>query len=243
MTPNIIKIIKAMSNIVADIMVSFQSDFEKFDRPYMENAKQTSFPFIWIVAKSHTYLLALGEYDQFSNNDKATRFSYVIEGEPFTFYLDKKDKDDHIFLITEDEIREITAQQGKAIVKDIVTPTIVNWKANHGPLPSKHQVRMPMKFHNISLSKIKELIHDCEAHNDSSLINAFRSFHRYRRTATDQYVEIVYCPHYNEFIFCQYTNGKQGLTGGIVFHGWPESGYQKNNAVQLTPRYGWSKHT
>lgn len=32
MTPNISKIIQTMSNIVADVMTSFQSDFENFDR-------------------------------------------------------------------------------------------------------------------------------------------------------------------------------------------------------------------
>ena len=49
-----------MSNIVADVMTSFQSDFENFDRPYIENADSSKFPMIWIVGKSHTHLLNLG---------------------------------------------------------------------------------------------------------------------------------------------------------------------------------------
>ena len=40
MTPNITKIIQTMSNIVADVMTSFQSDFENFDRPYIENVEK-----------------------------------------------------------------------------------------------------------------------------------------------------------------------------------------------------------
>ena len=43
MTPNITKIIQTMSNIVADVMTSFQSDFENFDRPYIENAYNSKF--------------------------------------------------------------------------------------------------------------------------------------------------------------------------------------------------------
>lgn len=64
MTPNITKIIQTMSNIVADVMTSFQSDFENFDRPYIENAYNSKFPMIWIVGKSYTYLLHLGEYEE-----------------------------------------------------------------------------------------------------------------------------------------------------------------------------------
>ncbi len=64
MTPNITKIIQTMSNIVADVMTSFQSDFENFDRPYIENADNSKFPMIWIVGKSHTHLLNLGEYEE-----------------------------------------------------------------------------------------------------------------------------------------------------------------------------------
>lgn len=52
MTPNISKIIQTMSNIVADVMTSFQSDFENFDRPYIENADSSKFPMIWIVGQS-----------------------------------------------------------------------------------------------------------------------------------------------------------------------------------------------
>lgn len=59
-----------MSNIVADVMTSFQSDFENFDRPYIENADSSKFPMIWIVGKSHTHLLNLGEYEEHFSETK-----------------------------------------------------------------------------------------------------------------------------------------------------------------------------
>lgn len=46
MTPNIPKIIQTMTNIVADIMIRFQSDFENHDRPYIESADSSMFPMI-----------------------------------------------------------------------------------------------------------------------------------------------------------------------------------------------------
>lgn len=36
---------------------------------------------------------------------------------------------------------------------------------------------------------------------------------------------------------------KYGLVGGIIFHGFPETGYKENFSVQLTPEYGWQMHT
>lgn len=69
-----------MSNIVADVMTSFQSDFENFDRPYIENAYNSKFPMIWIVGKSYTYLLHLGEYEEnFRENEVHDMPTFRVE--------------------------------------------------------------------------------------------------------------------------------------------------------------------
>lgn len=240
MTPDITKIIKTMSNVVADVMTHFQSDFENYDRPYIEGADNSMFPMIWIVGKTHTHLLNLGEYDKHFNEKEVARFAYVQGGNPFLSFLDAYGGD-HLFLIESNGVREITEKQAREICRDIVTPVVDKWIRENGPLPTR--VQMPVKFFNITLSKIKELIRECEAHNDDSLIKIFRRFHNYRRIAKDQYIQISYNSKYNEFVFCEYTNGKKGLVGGIIFHGWPETGYQQNYAMQLTPSYGWSSHT
>ena len=229
-----------MSNIVADVMTSFQSDFENFDRPYIENAYNSKFPMIWIVGKSYTYLLHLGEYEENFRENEVARYAYVQGGNPFFSFLDALGGD-HLFLIEPDGVREITEKQVREVCRDIVTSVAEKWMKENGPLPTRVQV--PVKFFNITLSKVKELIRECEAHNDKSLIEIFRRFHNYRRVATDQYIQISYNPGYNEFTFCEYTNGKQGLVGGIIFHGWPETGYMVNGSYQMEPTYGWSSHT
>lgn len=229
-----------MSNIVADVMKRFQSDFENYDRPYIENADNSKFPMIWIVGKYHTRLLCLGEYNKDFSEDEAERFAYVQNGNPFLPYLVAV-SGDHIFLIEPDSVREITEKQAREVCRDIVTPVVEKWIKENGPLPTKVQV--PVKFFNIALSKIKELVRECEAHNDKSLIEIFQRFHNYRRVAKDQYIQISYNPGCNEFTFCEYTNGKKGLAGCIVFHGWPETGYMVNGSYQMEPTYGWSSHT
>lgn len=39
------------------------------------------------------------------------------------------------------------------------------------------------------------------------------------------------------------ADGSLILNGGVIFHGFPESGYQQNGSVQLCPSYGWQIHT
>ena len=240
MTPNISKIIQTMSNIVADIMVRFQSDFENYDRPYIEKADDSMFPMIWIVGKCHTCLLRLGGYGKHFSKSEDVRFAYVQDGNPFLSCLATVDGE-HIFLIEMNGVWEITEKQAHEVCRDIVAPVIEKWIKDNGPLPTKFQV--PVKFFNITLSKIKELIRECEAHHNNSLIEIFRRFHNYRRVAKDQYIQISYNPGYNEFTFCEYINGNKSLVGHIIFHGWPETGYMVNGSYQIEPTYGWSSHT
>lgn len=100
-----------MSNIVADVMTSFQSDFENFDRPYIENAYNSKFPMIWIVGKSYTYLLHLGEYEENFRENEVARYAYVQGGNPFFSFLDALGGD-HLFLIEPDGVREIMEKLG-----------------------------------------------------------------------------------------------------------------------------------
>lgn len=233
-------IIKQMRNIVSDVMTSFQSDFEKYDKPYIEKAEAHQFPMIWIVGTSHTYLLKLGGYKELFFSNESVRLNYVQGDNGFDPYIDMF-KNDCIFLIVKDKVSKISVEQAQNAVRDYVVPAVKEWKKNNGSLPKKCKVKV--KLNNISISKLKQMIRECEAHNDTSLIDALRRFHRYRQVASDHYIQVSYNPYYNEFGFCEYINGKTGLVGGIIFHGWAETGYKENSAIQLAPCYGWSVHT
>lgn len=232
-------ILNKMAEIVANAMTHFQSDFEKYDRLYIES-DEVKFPMIWIVGTSHTHLLKLGEYKNWFFKYESVRYDYVYGNNEFDYYLTNL-TNDRIFLITENNVNEIDCQQAKAAIQDYVAPAVHAWVEQNGPLPQKAKV--PVKINNISLATLKELITNCRKHGDDSLLSCLKRFHRYRRTASNQCVEVSYNPGYNEFTFCQITNGNIGLVGGIIFHGWPETGYQINNSVQLTPQYGWAIHT
>lgn len=229
-----------MAKVVASTMTSFQSDFEKYDRPYIEAATTEQFPLLWFVASSHTHLLRLGEYRDRFFNEECMRYAYAAGDNTFSYYLETC-KSDRIFLINAQDVKEIDVSQAERIINGVVSSAVEEWSKCGNSLPS--DTKMPIKFINITCGKLKELFADCQKHGNESLRDIFHRFRKYCRTAEDQYIEISYNSYYNEFVFCQYTNGVQGLTGGVIFHGWPESGYQSNYAVQLSPKYGWATHT
>ena len=134
----------------------------------------------------------------------------------------------------------VTDEAVRAIM-DYVIPAVHAWEKEHGPIP--RLTKVPVKFKGITFNELKVLIADCRAHDNDSLLECFKVRHKSCRVADDQFYVITWHKAWNEFTFCEYINGNEGLAGHIVFHGWPETGYQTNGAVQLDPRYGWSSHT
>lgn len=237
---NTAKIIQTMRNIVADVMTSFKTDFENYDRPYIEQAATEQFPMIWIVGKSHTNLLQLGAFRNSFFGREDVRYRYAQGDDGFSGYLEPLNND-KVFLITADDINQISKKQACEIIRDITLPVVNEWTAKNGGLPD--DTRMTVILSGISLSKLKELIHDCQAHGDNSLLKALKGFRQRMKLGADHYIQVTYHSSYNEFGFCEYLNGTPRINGGIVFHGWPETGYKTNGSVQISPSYGWSKHT
>lgn len=234
-------ILQLMEAVVEETMTSFKTDFYNYDKPNIES-EDFQFPAIWIVGESHTHFLELTKYKRLFFEYERYRYDYLRNPNPWSyFFTESHYADDKWFLVTEDELQSINRKQAKAAIMDYVTPAVKAWVEKNGPLPKITKV--PVKFKGISLSELKALIADCYAHGDDSLFELFKRRQRAYRVANDQYTVISYDKSWGEFTFCEYINGKEGVAGHIVFHGWPETGYQTNGAVQLNPRYGWDSHT
>lgn len=231
-----------MEAVVADVMKGYQSDFFNCDKPRIESP-EFKFPCIWIVGDSHTHRLELGNYKDLFFEAESVRFDYLRNHNPYHYFLTEGYfAEDKWFLIAENGLQPINREQAKAAIMDYVTPAVHAWVEENGPLPKLTKV--PVKFYqDITFSKLKALIADCRAHGDDSLFDCFKKLQQCCRVATDQYVEIAYHNRWNEFNFCKYVNGQAILFGRIVFHGWPETGYETNGSVQIDPHYGWSSHT
>lgn len=239
----IVDILNKMAEIVANTMTSFQSDFEKYDKEYITREGVNAFPFLWMVHRSHTYLIRLSEIrkDYFDNEafryDIAQSCSWI---HAYLWPIGMKVTED-IYFVTKDRVTKISLEQARNIARDAIELAIATWEQENEKMPTKFKVRV--EIGGISLCKLKELIQDCRSHSDDSLLKCLKRFHNHRQQAKDHKVSIWYNERRNEFSFAEMVNGKCQLNGAIVFHGWPESGYQESNSVQLDPRYGWASHT
>lgn len=237
------QLVARMAQIVDEITEFHKTDFTNFDKEYMEHATSDCFPLIWIVRKSGTYLLTVGQDASQFSTDPSVLLSYIEQkGEMYSSYFVPFDKDDkgRIFLITEDAITEINYQQARNVIKDMFTPAVVKWEAEHGKLPKRTKVKV--RFNGLTISKLKELFAEEERYGMQNLRDILHRFHRYSQYSLDDKVIITY-NRYKELIVRRYVGGQEELYGEIVFHGWPETVYMQNGAYQSEPQYGWDLHT
>lgn len=194
-----------------------QREFEKYDKPFIE---EYGLPMLWVVKDGYTNLTNLATFGKSFNESEMTRYDYVREGfDGYLYYIDHLSNDGTIYYLSDESVREITVSQAHEIVRDLFTPVVEKWKAENGPLPV--YTKVPVKISNISLSKLKELISDCHAHNDNSLLDCLKRFHQYRRVAKEQMIFVSYNPGCNEFTFGEYINGELVATGIVRRHHLP----------------------
>lgn len=237
------EILNKMAEIVAKTMTCFQSDFEKYDKEYIVREGVNAFPFLWMVHHSHTYLIRLSEFRKNYFENEGLRYDIAQECSWIHAYLWPRCSrvSEDIYFVNKDGVVPISLEQARNIARDTIDLAVTTWAQEHEQLPKKFKVRVVIS--GISLGKLKELIQDCRNHNNDSLLKCLKRFHNYRQQAKDHQVYVWYNEGYNEFSFSEMVNGRCRLNGAIIFHGWPESGYQENNSVQLSPKYGWASHT
>jgi hypothetical protein len=235
------EIIERMTEIVNETMTSFQSDFYHYDKPTIEN-ESALFPMIWGIAPTHTFLLKLGDFRDIFFDSEYARYAYAYDGDDgMTWRLQLSNyAKDQLYLITEDGIRPITRENALNAIKDYVTPAVVEWIQKNGPLPKP---KMVVKLHGITFSELKGLIQECRDHNDDSLLSRLKEFKQYRQRAKNHVIDVYWNAAWHEFSFAESVNGQDAMVGGIIFHGWPETGYKENYSVMLNPAYGWTIHT
>lgn len=236
------EIIQYMADVVEMKMTRFKTDFFNYDKPTIEKADSNQFPFLWIVNECHTVMPELGGYEEAFNNSAEIRYAYADGDDMYSFYLSSQylHDTDLIFLITKDDICPIDVEKAKEAIRDYTIPAYEKWKARYGEIKPK---RVTVKFDLIDYSKLREIIQDCHNHNDDSLMEIFRRFHRIRRVADDHTMTIRYRKHANEFACIEHYNGEDHMIRFVIFHGWPETGYMTNNSIQIDPHYGWASHS
>ena len=237
------EVIEQMQEIVDGMMTSYLSDFDRD----LELLAGYNGKFIWQVAPSHTHLhLCSNEYLDKLLENEATLYAYCQDSTWPGACLESNFEGEKIFSYDDDKdvFSEISREEAKRRWGICKTAALNRWQLyNMETLPTDFKVKIEFRFPEVR-KYFMEQVRYASQHNDDSLLNCLRRFRNYmKRYATHK---IVISRDFTDrsFVFSEeFGNGRYGLNGGIIFHGYPEEGYKENCSVQLTPSYGWQIHT
>lgn len=236
-------VIDQMQKIVDETMTSFQSDFEKDLQQLMGyNGK-----FIWQVAPSHTHLhLCSKQYLDELLEHEPTLYAYCQNSTWAGACLANKWTGEKIYSYddSKDVFSEISREEAIRRWNICKNAALNRWQIYHmETLPTDFKVRIEFRFPEVK-QYFMEQVRYASQHNDTSLLDCLRRFRHYMKRGAAHKIVISRDFTDRSFQFLEdYGNGKYGLNGGIIFHGYPEEGYKENCSVQLTPSYGWQIHT
>lgn len=200
--------------------------------------------FLWITyGKSYTRLVKCSEeyiIDSL-NNSQSSKYYYARNG----WKLDVPDWGDPKFYwydgLTDDGLVESNLLEVSNFTRWIYERAVKKWKDQGNEFPT--QLTIGSINFLCDDKYVREQLKYAEKHNDNSLKDIFERFKK--RPRCNDLHEIVISKDFSErsFIFTELIGGERSLTGGIIFHGYPNEGYKENNSVQLTPTFGWQVHT
>ena len=237
------EIIEKMQQIVDETMKAFLCDFEQD----LKDLNGYNGKFIWQVADTHTHLhLCDKEYLDKVLENEATLYAYcqgstwpdacldcVWAGETIYSYDDDKD----VFC-------EISREEAKRRWKISKESALARWQLYHMEgLPTDFKIHIEFMCPDTRKYFIEQVRYAAQ-HNDNSLLDCLRRFRSYMKRGAAHKIMIGRDFTDRSFVFHEdYGNGRYGLNGGIIFHGYPDEGYKENCSVQLNPSFGWSIHT
>ena len=95
-----------------------------------------------------------------------------------------------------------------------------------------------------SKEQLKKAMELSREHNDKTLQSClYRLMSFYCWEGVEKVVLYKdWCEH--SFTFTAYNeDGTVAINGGLIFHGFPDSGYRESGSVCIEPTYGWQIHT
>ena len=133
------RIIDQMENIVKDVMESFQDDFYKYDKTYLQKYDER---FIWVVGKSHTHLARIGEeYLSEQLKNETALYCLLQKNTTIDAVIYMKDERDLVFYYDGNCLDRITFDVAEKIWGAIKSWALFSWQAqNKKELPSNFKI-------------------------------------------------------------------------------------------------------
>lgn len=208
-----------------------RSDFEKHD---VEELKNNTEPFFWMVREYGTHLLKIGateitrwfsnewrRLDMFRNPDY--HFSYI--------FLYSNYEDSKVFYWDGLDLRRISMQDAVDIYDNLVMPM---WWQKIQQYPKEYEMRIKLleiRFMSEETEKRyqADLLY-AQGLDDTSLQDCVNRLSCWCRKAVDHYISISSDFTEHGYCFCEMVNGEPRINGGIIMNQYAE----KNR---------WSIHT
>lgn len=199
--------------------------------------------FLWIVyGKFYTRLVKCSKEFILNslNNDQSSKYFFARNGWKLNvpdcgspkYYLHYGDSE---------ELVESNLQQVSMFTNQLYDSAVKRWKELGNNFPT--QLTIGSINFLCEDSYVKEQLAYAEQHDDNSLKNIFESFKKRPRCNDSHEITVSRDFAERSFIFTEFIGGKHKLSGGIIFHGYPDEGYKENYSVQLSQTFGWSIHT
>lgn len=208
-----------------------RSDFEKYD---VEELKENTEPFFWMVREHGTTLLKIGASEivrWFSN--ECCRFDMFRNPDAPFGYISYYSNYEHLKIFYWDglDLRRITMQDAANIYDNLVTPM---WEQKIQQYPKEYKMRnQPLEIRFMSEETEKRYQADllyAQGLDDTSLQDCVNRLSHWCRKAVDHYISISSDFTEHGYCFCEMVNGEPRINGGIIM-----SQYAEKNR--------WSTHT
>lgn len=230
-------------------------DFYKYDFKTISKLPKEHFPALLCVRENGMSVICPIAQGKRMMEEECARYIYVYN--PVDYYLENRheNREARWFVLEPKEsgeggITEVTYEQAKRTHRRLLLPYLITVKPQ---LPDRKKCKVKIRFHDITLSRLKELLsdsrkikkqwHDSPDTVGKSLLQALKWKQGAMQLGSDHHYDIYWNEKWHEFSFCEGGIEGNGICGGIVFHGAPDEGYKENGSVQIEPCYGWSSHT
>lgn len=106
-----------------------------------------------------------------------------------------------------------------------------------------------MKISERAQERLTQCLQLARQHEDKSLRNAIHKLLDWELNAIERgedmevSITIDCCKNCFRFSENYSDDPNRGISGGIIYHGYPDEGYKVNGSIQNEPEYGWHTHT